>query len=131
MGIPWAIRQLVRYQFLPQVAVLEGGDGRSALARSSELVRGRWWYVAGMLAMFNLLIGAVVFVLGLLVLIVMSGLPFWVYTGVVALIQAFVVPLAAVAQTFLYGDSVAAHDERISDGASPQAVESAAASATT
>jgi hypothetical protein len=131
VGIPWAIRQLVRYQFLPQVAVLEGGDGRSALARSSELVRGRWWYVAGMLAMFNLLIGAVVFVLGLLVLIVMSGLPFWVYTGVVALIQAFVVPLAAVAQTFLYGDSVAAHDERISDGASPQAVESAAASATT
>ena len=131
VGIPWAIRQLVRYQFLPQVVVLEGGDGRSALARSSELVRGRWWYIAGMLTMFNLLIGAVVVVISLLVLIVISGLPFWVYTGVVALIQAFVVPFAAVAQTLLYGDSVEAREEQISHAASPQADESAAASATT
>jgi hypothetical protein len=84
-----------------------------------------------MLTMFNLLIGAVVVVISLLVLIVISGLPFWVYTGVVALIQAFVVPFAAVAQTLLYGDSVEAREEQISHAASPQADESAAASATT
>ncbi len=111
VGIPWAVRQLIRYQFMPQAIVLEGRDGRSALARSTDLVRGRWWYVAFVLAMINLLIGATVLVIGLLLLIVLSGLPFWLYTGLIALVYAFVVPLAAVAQTLLYGDSVAEHDD--------------------
>ena len=75
VGIPWAIRQLIRYQFMPQVVVLEGRDGRSALARSTDLVRGRWWYIAFMMAMFNVLIAVSVLVIGLLLLIVLSGVP--------------------------------------------------------
>ncbi|MEZ5296509.1 MAG: hypothetical protein R2697_09660 [Ilumatobacteraceae bacterium] len=47
VGIPWAIRQLVRYQFVPQAVVSEHRDARSALDRSSDLVRGRWWWTAG------------------------------------------------------------------------------------
>jgi hypothetical protein len=41
IGIPWAIRQLVRYQVVPQVVALEGLHGRAALLRSSDLVRRR------------------------------------------------------------------------------------------
>jgi hypothetical protein len=49
VGIARGVRQLVRYQFAPQVVVLEGLDGRAALARSSELVRGRRSHTASTL----------------------------------------------------------------------------------
>jgi hypothetical protein len=125
VGIPWAVRQLIRYQFTPQVVVLEGRDGRSALARSTDLVRGRWWYIAFMMAMFNLFIGVSVLVIGLLLLIALSGLPFWLYTALIAVVYALVVPLAAVAQTLLYGDSVAAHEDTLDDRATGSATSAA------
>ncbi len=108
VGIPWGIRQLVRYQFLPQAVMLDGAaDGRSALDRSSDLVRGRWWHTAFVIGTFNLLIGVAGLVFGLVLLLVLPSLPLWLFSGLVTLIYAFVVPLAALAQTLLYGDAVA------------------------
>jgi hypothetical protein len=115
VGIPWAIRQLIRYQFLPQAVIVEGADGRSALARSTELVRGRWWHTALIIAIFNIMITVTGFVIGLLLLVVLNGLPFWLYSALISLVYALIVPLAAVGHTLLYGDAAAEqaeHSER-------------------
>ena len=82
VGLPWSIRQAVRYQFSIPVAVTEELSGAEALARSTELVRGRWWRTAVTLALFAglaLILNSVV-QLGLLV--VLSGLPLWVYLSI-------------------------------------------------
>jgi hypothetical protein len=127
VGLPWALRQLVRYQFMPQVVVLEGLDGRTALARSSALVRGRWWHTAWMVMIFNMLIVGSGFVIGLLLLVVLAGLPFWLFSALIALVYALIVPLAAVAQTLLYGDAAAESEEAVDGDAVPATNRSASA----
>lgn len=106
VGVPWGLRQLFRYQFLAQSAMLEGRDGRDALARSSELVRGRWWHTAFVVALLNLAVVVIAAAIGLLVLIVMRP-PFWTLSVVVVVIEVLLFPLAAIALTLLYGDAVA------------------------
>jgi hypothetical protein len=117
VGIPWGIRQLVRYQFAAQALILEGADGRAALARSSTLVRGRWWHTAVMVAAFNALPFVTALVVGLLLLLGLSGLPIWLFSALMTLIYGVLVPLAATAQTMLYGDAVAEYNERDEAGA--------------
>jgi hypothetical protein len=107
IGIPVGIWFLVRYQFMAQAVVTEDRSGRDALARSAQLVRGRWWYTALMLTVFNLLVGLAGLVVGLLLLVIVSGIPLWLFSGLISLVYALIVPLAAVAQTLLFGDSVA------------------------
>ena len=107
IGIPWGIRQLVRYQFLGQVVMADGCDGRGALARSSELVRGRWFHTAVVATALNGGMGLLALFVSLIVLIVAVGIPLWLFSGLVSLVYAVAVPLAAIAMTLLYGDAVA------------------------
>jgi hypothetical protein len=113
VGIPWAIRQLVRYQFAGQAVGVEGLGGRAALDRSSELVRGRWWHTALITAVLNGGAGAFAFVLALLLLVVASGIPLWIFSALVTLVYALAIPLAAISLTLLYGDAVAMHREDV------------------
>ncbi len=123
IGIPFAIRQLVRYQFIAQVAVLEGHGGAAATARSSELVRGRWLHTGVMIAVFNALLVMATTVVGLLVLVLVTGLPLWALSMVTTLIQGLLTPLLGAAQTLLYGDAVAEHaGEAAADIAQPATV---------
>jgi hypothetical protein len=119
IGLPWAVRQLIRYQFLPQAVVVEGADGRSALARSTILVRGRWWYTALMIAVFNAMITLSGMVIGLLLLLVLRSAPFWLFSALITLVYALIVPLAALAHTLLYGDAAAARADDVTVGAEP------------
>jgi hypothetical protein len=107
IGIPVAIWLLVRFQFLAQAVVTEDHDGRAALGRSAELVRGRWWHTALLIGLFNLLVGVSGLVVGLVLLVVAAGLPLWMFSVLITLVYALIVPLAAVAQTLLFGDAVA------------------------
>jgi hypothetical protein len=109
VGTPWAIRQLIRYQLLPEALGIEHVDGRSALRRSSELVRGRWFRTAVFVGALNALVGASVLVVGLLLLVVAAGIPLWIFSGLITLVYALVVPFAAIAMTLLYGEFVCAH----------------------
>ena len=106
VGIPWAIRQLVRYQLAPQAIMLEGRNGRQALARSAELAKGRWFHTALVSAGLNGLVLITGTVTGLLLLVVVTGIPLWLFSGLVSLVYAVIVPLAAIALTLLYGDAV-------------------------
>lgn len=109
VGLPFALRQLVRYQFLAQAVMVDGCDGRAALTRSSSLVRGRWFHTAVAVAVLNLGIVVVATLVGLLLLVVLQMLPLWAFSLLVTLTSALVVLLAATAQTLLYGDAVAEH----------------------
>jgi hypothetical protein len=103
IGIPWAIRQAIRWAFFPQVLVFEGADARGSLRRSSELVRGRWWRTAalsGILIIIGLATGLIV---GLLVLLFTSA-PLPVVNIVGALVYVIALPYVAVALTLAYGD---------------------------
>lgn len=132
VGIPWAIRQLVRYQVVPQVIALEGADGRQALARSTALVRQRWWWTAGVIAVVQALIAIGGIAMALVVLLAFPGLPLWFFHIASASIYVVSMPLAAAAMTYVYGSlaateaasadadptSPAAHgDDRVTDGA--------------
>jgi hypothetical protein len=103
VGIPWAIRQLVRYQFVPQVVALEQTTGKPALARSSALVRGRWWWTAGVIAVLQ----AVIWLAGLgtsvLILVLVTSIPLWLFSVLSALILVVLVPVGAAAMAYVYG----------------------------
>ncbi len=53
VGIPFAIYFVARWGFYAQAVLIEGASATRALKRSSELVKGTWWRVFGiMLAIF-------------------------------------------------------------------------------
>jgi hypothetical protein len=112
VGAPWGIWQLVRYQFVPQTIVLEGATGASSLDHSTRLVRGRWLHTAIFVAVLNGAVGALALVIGLLLLVVASGIPLWAFSGMVTLVYALVVPMVSIAMTLLYGDARAQHTAR-------------------
>jgi hypothetical protein len=103
IGIPWAIRQLVRYQFAPQAVVLEGEDGRGAMARSSDLVRGRWWWAAGVVLGVEVVILVTGFGVAVAVLLLVRSLPLWAFNLIGSLIYIVLVPVGASAVTYAYG----------------------------
>ncbi len=111
VGIPWGIRQLVRYQLIPQVVMFEGLGGAAAVRRSEELVKHRWWHVAWIVALLNLATVFVAIVTAMLLLIAFSFLPLWSFTVIAALVFGVVVPYTATAFALIYGDRVAAAAE--------------------
>ena len=107
IGIPFAIRQAVRYQFAVPVATTEDTSGMDALRRSSELVSGRWWHTAVpvvLLVSVGFLINSA---LQLGLLIGLSGFPLWVYVALAFLVTGLVLPMIATGPILLYGDAVA------------------------
>jgi hypothetical protein len=127
IGIPFAIWYLVRVQFMAQAVVTEDLDGRRGLARSAELVTGRWWHTALMVALFNLLVVLSGGVVGLLLLVLVAGIPLWLFSGLITLVYALIVPLAAVALTLLFGDAVAESQGLVADD-DPEAMSDVVAS---
>jgi hypothetical protein len=57
VGIPWGIYRAIRWVFLSQVIMIEGLSGEAVLARSAELVAGRWWNTLGRLLVVGLVVG--------------------------------------------------------------------------
>ncbi len=116
IGIPIAIWLLVRWQFIPQVTMLEGLGGRRTLARSAELVRSRWWHTALVTFLVALVIGSVGVIIGLLVLVIFTGLPLWSLSAIIVVCEVLMMPYGALVMTFLYGDAVASsHDAALDD----------------
>ena len=92
--------------------MLEGTSGRSALDRSSALVRGRWWHTAVFVAGVGVVLGGFGLVVGLLMLVLFTGLPLWSLALIMTLTNVLVMPLGAIAFTLLYGDAAATRRDR-------------------
>ena len=108
IGIPWGIRQIVRYQLMPQVIVHEETDARGSLQRSTELVHGRWLHTAFAATAINGMVFVTVMGLSLLLLVGAALIPLWAFSALVTLLYILVAPLAAIAMNLVYGDAVAA-----------------------
>jgi Vacuolar protein sorting-associated protein 62 len=106
VGLPIAIWLFVRWQFIAQATMLEGLAGQRALARSAELVRGRWWHTALVTFIVAIVISSVGVVVGLVILIAFTGLPLWALSAIVAVCDLLVMPYGALVLTYLYGDAL-------------------------
>jgi hypothetical protein len=106
VGIPLAVHLLVRWAFVAQTAVIEEHPARAALARSAELVRGRWWRVFGITATVNVLAVLSGPVVGVTVLLTATSASLDAINVIGSLVYMFTIPLAAVAITLLYFDLV-------------------------
>ena len=123
VGIPWAIRQAVRYQFIVPIVVTEGLSGADALARSTELVRGRWWRTAFTVMLFSALAALINSALQLALLVMLGGAPLWIYLAVSFAVLGLVVPLVATPSVLLYGDAAADHRDAEGGGKDAGVVE--------
>ncbi len=103
VGIPWALRQLIRYQLVPQAVALEGHDPRTALERSSALVRGHWWWTAGVIAVMQMAIAFVGLGTALLVLVLVTSIPLWLFSVISSTIFVVLIPVGAAAMAYVYG----------------------------
>ena len=108
IGIPWGIRQLVRYQLMPQVIMHEKTDAPGSLKRSSELVHGRWFHTAVASAAINGMLFVTVMGLSLLLLVGAASIPLWAFSAMVSLLYIIAAPLAAIAMNLVYGNALAA-----------------------
>lgn len=115
VGVPWAIRQLVRYQFVPHAVALERCTPTGALRRSSELVAGRWWWTAGLVLGVELVAITLGFVVAVVVLLAVPGLPLWAFNIVASVIHLVLIPIAAAAVGYAYGNLVARSSARAPD----------------
>ena len=110
IGFPIGLFLLVRYQFIAQTVMLEDLEGRRALRRSGRLTNRRWLHTALVAASLNGLVLVSAVTAGLLLLILVPGLPLWAFSALAAVVYAVLVPLAAISMTLLYGDAVAEHE---------------------
>jgi hypothetical protein len=100
VGIPWAIRQGIRWLFVEQAVILEGKNASDALRLSSDTVIGSWWRTFGI----SLLIGIIAGVPAGIVAALFSLAPVLVSGTVSAVVSAALLPFAAIATTLLYFD---------------------------
>ncbi|NNE72494.1 MAG: Vps62-related protein [Acidimicrobiales bacterium] len=107
VGIPWGVRQLIRYQFIASTATLEDRRGQAALDRSAELVEGRWLHTAGVMALANALVAGLAILVGMALLLILADVPLWLFSIIVTASSALVVPVTAIVSVLLYGDAVA------------------------
>ena len=91
IGIPFVIYLALRWIFVGQSILLEGVGSRDALSRSSDLVRGNWWWVFGIMFVVSIIISISGFILGLI--------PFGAIIGTILL-----TPIGLAAATLLYYD---------------------------
>ena len=107
VGIPWAIRQIVRYLFIGQSVMLAETSGPAALRDSGNLVRGRWWHTAIVVGVSSLGITMASVLTGLVILVASSGVPLWLFGWIYGVVSTLLLPLVGIAITLLYGDAVA------------------------
>jgi hypothetical protein len=115
IGSPAAIYLGINWVFVLQTALLEGCGTRAALSHSSELVKGSWWRVLGILLLLILIVVAIIYApvaigagIGLMAsayLPVTIKAMIWIgaiiWYVVVALITA---PIITIGETLLYFD---------------------------
>jgi hypothetical protein len=69
-------------------------------------------FTAIMVGVFNALPFVTAIVTGMLLLLALTVLPLWLFSALMTLTFALLVPLTATAQTMLYGDAVAEQQEQ-------------------
>ncbi|HWV23497.1 MAG TPA: hypothetical protein VNZ58_04860 [Thermomicrobiales bacterium] len=101
VGIPFAIRNLVRWMFIPQAVMLDGRRGADARAESERSVDGHWLQTAVKAALLTF-IGATPGVVIGLILLVFGSASVQMTNIVSSLVYAVVLPFSILGMTILY-----------------------------
>ena len=96
IGIPFAIYFAVRWDFIWQAALVERVGPRAALSRSSDVVRGNWWRVVGIM----LVVIIIASVIGILLALILGLIP--ILGPIIGTI--LLTPIPTIAHTLLYYD---------------------------
>jgi Vacuolar protein sorting-associated protein 62 len=103
VGILVAVWLLVRWSLLAQAVIIDPDRTKTALQRSARVVKGHWWRTAS----FTLLVTGSGLMLGPLIgigILFLTGASFGLVNLVAAVVNMAVMPLVAIATTFLYFD---------------------------
>lgn len=95
IGIPWALRLIVRWFFGYQVVMLHDAEPKAAISESCRLVDGDWWRVFGNFLLVGLIIGVPSFALR----VAIGGTAGILVSAVVSIIAG---PLFMIFQTLFY-----------------------------
>jgi hypothetical protein len=101
IGIPWAIKRVVKWAFIVQSIIVDGQRGEPSLAYSEALVRGHWWRTFGLLTTITLFGLMATLVLSQIVLVVVPGLGGVILAHAVDLL---VLPFGIIATTLIFFD---------------------------
>jgi hypothetical protein len=102
IGIPFAIRKYVDWQFVQQEILFEDKSIREAMRSSSDIVRGHWWWTVRVSAFFWLIGIATGPVLGFALIFANLSLISIDLLG--SLVFALLIPYVATGRTLLYLD---------------------------
>jgi hypothetical protein len=102
IGLPWAIWKLVGWSFVQQEVLFTDKGFRESFRASSELVRGRWFRTARVIAIFYVL-GVAAGPL-LTFALIFTALPLIWINLIGSLVFALLLPFVALGETFLYFD---------------------------
>lgn len=116
VGIPWGIYRAVRWIFLGQVIMIEGLKGEAVLARSAELVQGRWWNTLGRLIVVGLVISIPI---GLLQQALISASPGILGTVLSSATGFITVPFGIIGLSLMFFDLRARKGEHDSTPSEP------------
>jgi hypothetical protein len=105
IGIPFAIRKLVHWQFVQQEILFEDRSIREAFRGSTRVVRGHWWHTAAVSATFWILSQIPGPLLGFALLF--TTVPITQVNLLGSLVFALIVPYVAAGRTLLYLDLAA------------------------
>jgi hypothetical protein len=105
IGIPFAIRKFVHWQFVQQEILFEDRSIREAFRGSTSLVRGHWWHTAAVSATFWILSQIPGPLLGFALLF--TTVPITNINLLGSVIFALIVPYVAAGRTLLYLDLAA------------------------
>jgi ABC-type sugar transport system permease subunit len=109
IGLPYAVKKAVDWSLVQQVAAFQGRRGRDALHGSRDVVRGHWWRVAAITAVFLFILVLAGPVTGILIIFVTDA-PLATINFFGTLLFALVLPFVAVALTLLYLDLAVRRD---------------------
>ena len=71
-------------------------------------VRRRWWHTALVAALTLSIVSAFGIAVGLILLVLFTGLPLWALSAIVAACNILAMPYGAIVMTYLYGNAVSA-----------------------
>jgi len=101
VGIPWAIKRLVKWAFVIQSIIVDGQAGEPSLAYSESLVLGRWWLTFGRLLASGLVVGLPAVIVSEVILLAVPGM-----IGIIAsqVTDFLALPFGIISTTLIFFD---------------------------
>jgi hypothetical protein len=120
VGIPLALNRAIAWSVAGQAVVIDDYDALGSMRRSSQLVKGRWWRVLGVVALIGLFVGLPGPLITFAALVLLEPPVLQTVYPLLSLLYVMVLfPLGFICSGLLYGDLVAEHDGESGLASSP------------